>query len=233
MNALITGSTKGMGRAIALKLAEKGYNLAICSRNIEDLKELKDLILDKYGIIKVFIKVVDCSKKDEVQAFAESAISEFKFIDVLVNNVGYFKPSFILDEEGDSLLNHMNINVYAAYYLYKRLGLLMRENKKGHIFNICSVASIESIVNAGSYCVTKAALLSLNNIMRQEMMNHDVKVTAILPGSTLTDSWKGTSISVDEFIQAEDVAKTVTDILSMSKGANVEQVIIKPMHGQV
>lgn len=233
MNALITGSTKGMGKAIALKLAEKGYNLAICSRNIDDLKELKDLILDKYGIIKVYIKAVDCSKKDEVQAFAEDAINEFKFIDVLINNVGVFNPSFILDEDDDSLIKHMNINVYAAYYLYKRLGLLMRKNSRGHIFNICSVASIESIVNAGSYCVTKAALLSLNNIMRQEMMKHDVKVTAILPGSTLTDSWKGTSIPPDEFIQAEDVAKMIADVLSMSKGANIDQIIIKPLGGQV
>lgn len=108
----------------------------------------------------------------------------------------------------------------------------MITQKSGFIFNMCSVASTTAIVNAGSYCVTKAALLSLNNIMREEMMPHHIKVTAILPGATLTNSWEGTSVSPDEFIKPEDVALAIDQIMKMSFGANVDQIVIKPIHGQ-
>ncbi|MBC7653500.1 MAG: SDR family oxidoreductase [Oligoflexus sp.] len=233
MNVLLTGATKGIGKAIALKLADEGNNLAICARNIKELESFKIELTTKHKNIKVFIKAVDCAVKEEVMAFADDALNVFENIEVLINSVGVFKPSFILDEDDEVLDFHMKTNLYAPYYLYKKLAPSMKERRSGHIFNICSVASLEAIANAGSYCVTKSALLSLNNIMRAELMEHDVKVTAILPGSTLTNSWEGTEISKDEFIQPEDVANTISQILKMSRGANVEQVIIKPIHGQV
>lgn len=233
MNVLITGASKGIAKAVALKMAINGHHLALCARDIKELEILKNEIIQVSPSIKVFIKSVDCSVKEEVLAFADEALQQLGEIDVLLNCVGLFQPSFILDEAFDSLDKHMKINVYAAYYLYKKLAPLMKKRRNGYIFNICSVASLESIANVGSYCVTKAALLSLNNIMRAELMEHDVKVTAILPGSTLTDSWKGTEISPDEFIQPEDVASVILQIMSMSKGANVEQIVMKPIHGQV
>lgn len=232
MNTLITGATKGIGKAIAFKMAENGYNLALCARNINDLTQLKEEINHQYPAVDVFIKATDCAIKEEVYAFADAATAKYKQIDVLVNNVGIFNMGFILDEEDDALENDMKTNLYSAYYLYKKLAPIMRTYKSGHIFNMCSVASTTSIVNAGSYCVTKAALLSLNNIMRDEMMAHHVKVTAILPGATLTNSWEGTSVSPDEFIKPEDVALAVDQIMKMSFGANVDQIVIKPTHGQ-
>ncbi|MBK0382145.1 SDR family oxidoreductase [Pedobacter sp. SD-b] len=233
MNILITGATKGIGKAIALNMAAEGHNLAICARDPHELEKFKTELHKAHPHIKVFIKAIDCAIKNEVLAFADEALLHLKKIDALINSVGVFKPSFILDEDESNLDLHMKTNVYAPYYLYKKLAPLMKERGFGYIFNICSVASIETIANAGSYCVTKAAMLSLNNIMRAEMMEHDVKVTAILPGSTLTNSWQGTSISKDEFIQPEDVAHTISQIIKMSKGANVDQVVIKPIHGQV
>lgn len=232
MNVLITGATKGIGKAIAFKMAENGYNLALCARNAAELLELKLQINQKYPNSKVFIKATDCVIKQEVYAFADEAISELNQIDVLVNNVGVFNMNYLLDEEEDSLENNMKVNTYSAYYLYKKLAPLMRERRNGYIFNMCSVASNTSIVNAGAYCVTKAALLSLNNIMREEMMPHHVKVTAVLPGATLTNSWEGTSVSPDEFIKPEDVALAIDQIMKMSFGANVDQIVIKPAHGQ-
>jgi len=233
MNILITGATKGIGKAIAFKMASRGYNLSLCARNIDELKTLKTEIHQHFPSLKIYIQAADCSIKAEVGSFAENAVQEFGFIDVLINNAGVFKPSAILDEDDDSLQNHLDINLLAPYYLYKKIGPLMRDAKKGYIVNICSVASKEVIVNAGSYCVTKAALLSLNNMMRKEMMEHGVKVTAILPGSTLTSSWEGTTISADEFVQPEDVAQVVDSVLSLSAGANIEEIMIKPLHGQI
>ena len=232
MNVLITGATKGIGKAVALNMAANGHHLALCARNGNDLAQLKKEIILQYPAIHVFIKTTNCAIKEEVYAFADEALVQYKQIDVLVNNVGVFNPGFLLDEEDNILENDMKINLYSAYYLYKKLAPIMRERKNGFIFNMCSVASTTSIINAASYCVTKAALLSLNNIMREEMMPHHVKVTAILPGSTLTNSWEGTSVSPDEFIKPEDVALAIDQIMKMSFGANVDQIVIMPIHGQ-
>lgn len=232
MNVLITGATKGIGKAIAFKMAKNGYNLALCARNAVELSDLKTQINQKYPDIKIFIKATDCGIKEEVYAFANDALLALKQIDVLVNNVGVFNMNYLLDEDDNELDFNMKVNTYSAYYLYKKLAPLMRERRNGYIFNMCSVASNTVIVNAGTYCVTKAALLSLNNIMREEMMPHHVKVTAILPGATLTNSWEGTSVSPDEFIKPEDVALAIDQIMKMSFGANVDQIVIKPVHGQ-
>jgi short-subunit dehydrogenase len=232
MNVVITGATKGIGKAIARNMAINGHNLALCARNLADLEAVKSEILNLYPNCTIAIKETNCSIKDEVLAFADFAVEQFGRIDVLVNNVGLFTPSFILEEQIDSLELHMRTNLFAAYYLYKKLAPMMKDHQHGYIFNICSVASMQSIVSAGTYCVTKAALLSLNDIMREEMMAHQVKVTAILPGATLTDSWSGTDLPSDRFIQPEDIATAIEDALKMSKGANIDRIVLKPTRGQ-
>lgn len=233
MNIIITGASKGIGKAIASLMASKGANMVLCSRNYEELLQLKKQLEMDYPSTKILIESVDCSKKDDIISFAERSLNTLGHVDVLINNVGMFKPASILDEDNDALEMHMNVNLYAPYFLYKKIGKSMREHKSGTIINICSIASKEIIVGAGSYCVTKAALLSLNNIMREELKKHDVKVTAILPGSTFTSSWEGTSIPQEEFVQAEDIAAAVNSVLMLSKGANIDEIIIKPLHGQV
>jgi len=233
MNIVITGASKGMGKTIAVLMASKGANLALCARNNNDLLLLKKELQQQYPKINIYIESVDCAKKEAVLHFAQNVLDYFGHIDILVNNVGIFKPANILDEDDDALENHMNVNLYAPYFLYKKIGKSMRERKSGTIINICSVASKEIIVSAGSYCVTKTALLSLNNIMREELKKHDVKVTAILPGSTFTSSWEGVQIPREEFVQAEDIAEMVYSVINISKGANVDEITIKPLHGQI
>lgn len=230
MNILITGATKGIGKAIALEMASLGFNIALCARSYDELDTLRSQLLKTSNVAKIFIKAVDCGVKEEIQAFADDAMQEFGFIDVLINNVGVFYPSQILEEDDNALLMQMNVNLFSAYYLYKKVGLAMRDARKGIIINICSVASKESIVNAGSYSVTKAALLSLNNIMRNELKEYGVKVTAILPGSTLTASWEDTQIPAEEFVQAKDVAAVVRKVIDLSKGANIDEIVVTPLN---
>jgi hypothetical protein len=231
MNAIITGATKGIGKAIALKLAKKGYNLAICARTKTDLIALTDE-LQKYGV-KVYSMVADCSVKEEVLAFCNFVRASLPNIDVLVNNAGVFLPGSLLDEADETFELQQSLNVNSAYYLGKYVGKIMRTQKKGHIFNICSVASMMVIENAGTYSVTKAAMLSLNNVLRAELAPYNVKVTAILPGSTLTASWEGTNLPQDQFVQPEDVANSLSAILDLSSGANVDELILKPLNFKI
>lgn len=228
MNAVITGATKGIGRAIALKLASHGYNLAICARNEQELIHFKKEL--EHHPIKVLIKVTDCSHKAEVLAFCDEVSSFFDQVTLLVNNVGTFLPGSLLDEPDEAFEKQQQLNVNAAYYFSKYFGKIMRKQKEGHIFNICSVASVETIANAGSYTVTKTAMFSLNHVLRKELAQYNVKVTAILPGSTLTASWEGTSLPPEQFVQPEDIANSLYSILNLSSGVNVEELILKPLN---
>lgn len=228
MNAVITGATKGIGKAISLKLAGHGYNLAICARTEKDLLALKDEL--RHTDVKVFTSVADCSKKEDVLAFCTFVSSVFEQVDLLVNNAGTFLPNSLLDEPDEAFEMQQQLNVNAAYYLSKYFGKMMRIQRSGHIFNICSVASIQTIDNAGSYCVTKAAMFSLNNVLRKELAQYNVKVTAILPGSTLTASWEGTHLPPEQFVQPEDIANSLYSILNLSGGVNVDELVLKPLN---
>jgi short-subunit dehydrogenase len=232
-NALITGATKGMGRAIAAAFAQQGISLAINSRNAAELASFKAELLQINPAIKVFTAVADGSNKAELLQFAAGAQQELGNINIIVNNLGMYKNAKILDDENETFEKMINTNLMPAYELYRFFGKSMITAREGHIFNICSVASLNPVVEAGSYSITKAALLSLNNTMRLEMQQHGVKVTAIIPGSTLTDSWKGQDVDKDTMVLPEDIASAIVNIYNMSKGANVDQIIIKPAAGQL
>jgi 3-oxoacyl-[acyl-carrier protein] reductase len=226
MNALITGATKGIGRAIALRLAKEGYNLAVCARNEHDLQVLAQE-LSAYDVRVIYL-ATDCSDREAVQRFCEFTATSLGALDVLVNNAGAFLPGPILDEPEGNLGFQLLLNLNAAYHFSRFFGKVMRDRQSGHIFNICSIASKEYVKNAGSYSVTKAALLSLNHVLRQELAPYNVGVTAIIPGSTLTASWEGTLIPKEQFVQPEDIAETINTILNLSVGVNVDEVILRP-----
>lgn len=232
-NALITGSTKGMGRAIAIAFANEGLNVAICSRNEKELLEFKDELLHHNPNIKVLARVADGSNKTQLLGFAAAAQQELGFIDVIVNNLGMFTPTSILNDADDTFEKQVNTNLMPTYELYRFFGKAMQVAHKGHFFNICSVASLNPIAQAGAYSVTKYALLGLTKVMRLEMQEHGVKVTAIIPGSTLTDSWKDAVVDKNTMVLPEDIASAIINIYRMSAGANVDEIIIKPAPGQL
>ncbi len=227
MNAVITGATKGIGRAIAMQLAKEGYNLAICARNEKDLKSLSTE-LSAYQV-KVLALPVDCSVKAELMAFTKRVLEFAPSIDVLVNNVGGYLPQSLLDEDDHCIEYQLRLNLLSAYYLTKPIGRLMRNQTYGHIFNVCSQASKHPVKEAGSYSVTKAAMLSLNDVLRMELADYNVKVTALLPGSTYTASWDGTDIAPQKFVQPADVALAMSAALKMSSGANLDEIVLRPI----
>ncbi|MDF2433801.1 MAG: hypothetical protein JWP44_3432 [Mucilaginibacter sp.] len=232
-NALITASTKGMGRATAIAFAKEGINLAICSRTSADLAAFKSELSAINPAIKIYTAVADCSIKEQVLAFAVAAEKELGFIGIIVNNAGMYEYSSILDDKEETFEKLVNTNLMPAYELYRYFGKKLMGARKGHIFNICSVASLTPIAEAGTYSVTKYALLGLTKVMRLEMQQYGVKVTAIIPGSTLTDSWKGMTVDKDKMVLPEDIASTIINTYKMSAGANVDEIVIKPTYGQI
>jgi len=233
MNAIITGATKGMGKALVMYLAANNYNIALCARNGTELQKFISELKEKFPGQQFFGMPADLENISDVGAFADFALQKLDIVDVLINNAGLFLPADLLHEEEDALERQMKVNVYAPHRLAKIVARGMASRGRGHIFNICSIASVRPVGTAASYSISKAALLSLTKILREELQDTGVKVTAILPGSTLTSSWAGSDIPPGRLVDAEDITKAVGSCLSMSAGANVDEIIIRPLKGEL
>jgi NADP-dependent 3-hydroxy acid dehydrogenase YdfG len=231
--AVITGATKGIGRAIAEALATEGYDLAVCSRNADDLDALKMDFADRFPESQVIVKVVDVSQKKEVVEFAQLIINQWNRVDVLVNNAGVFIPGSIKDEADDALETMLNVNVMSAYNLTRALLPTMLARKRGYIFNLCSAASIRSYTNGGSYSISKFALLGFSKNLREELKETGIKVTSILPGATWSDSWAGFEAPESRLMQARDIAEVVVSALRMSASAVIEEILMRPQLGDL
>lgn len=227
MNVVITGASRGIGKAIAEKFSREGHDVIVCSRNAEKLRELQE----SHPAIRVFS--CDMSKKEEVWRFADFVLSTFGRIDVLVNNAGNFLPGLVTEEADGILEELINTNVYSAYHLTKKLVPRMIGQKDGYIFNMCSVASLEAYENGGSYTISKFALLGFSKTLREELKQQHIKVTSIMPGATLTDSWGNTDLPESRFIKPEDIADLVYSITKLSKFAVVEDIVIRPQLGDI
>ena len=233
MKTIITGGTKGIGRAIAEAFAKEGYDLAICSRNESDLIEMKMEFSKKHPKINLLTKVVDVSLSSEVASFAEYIATKWNQVDVLVNNAGIFIPGEIHKEKEGVLETMMQTNLYSAYHLTRAILPLMLPFRKGHIFNMCSVASVLAYPNGGAYSISKFALLGFSQVLREEMKDKGIKVTSILPGATWSNSWAGVDIPESRLMQAEDIAKTVLGAYHLSDSAVVEEIILRPQLGDL
>jgi short-subunit dehydrogenase len=109
----------------------------------------------------------------------------------------------------------------------------MMARRDGHIFNLCSTASIMAYTNGGSYCISKFALYGLTKVLRAELREHDVRVTAVLPGATLTASWEGVNLPPERFMKSEDVAESIWSAYALSKHSVVEEILIRPQLGDL
>ena len=230
--AVVTGGTKGIGRAILEKFAREGFDLATCARKEHELKNLQKELAEKYSI-KVMVFQADLADKNQIKLFTGFISSLGRPIDVLVNNAGYFIPGQVLDEPEGSLESMVNSNVYSAYYVTRGIAPAMKKLHAGHIFNICSIASIKAYPNGGSYAISKFALLGFSKVLREELKEFGVRVTSILPGATKTASWDGVNLPDDRFMKVEDVADTVFAVFSLSKNSVVEEILIRPQLGDI
>ncbi|HNE50276.1 MAG TPA: SDR family oxidoreductase [Chitinophagales bacterium] len=227
MNIVITGASRGIGKAVAVRFASEGHSVIICSREEQKLNELHA----QFPSITTF--VCDMSIKDDVFRFGDFVLQSFDTVDVLVNNAGVFLPGKIIDETDNVLEQTLNTNLFSAYYLTKKLVHRFIEQKAGYIVNMCSVASIMAYENGGSYSISKFALLGFSKSLREELKPHNIKVTAVLPGATFTDSWAGVDLPENRFSKPEDIADLIYSITQISKNSVVEELIIRPQLGDI
>jgi short-subunit dehydrogenase len=230
---VVTGGTKGIGRAIIDKFADHQFDVVSCARNAQPLKEMEGQLRARHPAIQIYTMAADMADKQQVKLFGDFVVSLKRPIDVLVNNAGYFIPGEISTEPEGTLESMIHANLYSAYYTTRGLVQEMKKQKSGHIFNMCSIASIKAYSNGGSYAISKFALLGFSKCLREELKEFGVRVTAILPGATRTASWEGTDLPEERFMKMEDVAEVVYSAYSISGRSVVEEVVIRPQLGDI
>lgn len=238
MNVIITGSSRGLGKAIAEQFAAGNHNLVLCARDEVQLYKTMEELYAKFPGIEIKARPVDLSSTTQTKQFGQwvlSAIEKLpgKSIDVFVNNAGQFTPGSIHNEEDGLLEKMIEANVYGAYHLTRALLPEMMKQKKGHIFNVCSIASLKAYANGGAYSISKYALLGFSKNLREEMKAYGIKVTAVMPGAVYTDSWRGSGISPERIMEVGDIAALIYTATQLSPQAVVEDIIIRPQLGDL
>ncbi|MDH3649453.1 MAG: SDR family oxidoreductase [Saprospiraceae bacterium] len=229
--AVVTGGTKGIGRAIVQSMVQEGFHVAVCARTESDLLDLVRECSHWEGSVLTYR--ADLSKTNEVKGFAKFVLDKCTTIDILVNNAGVFVSGSILEEPSDNLETMLQTNLVSAYTLTRALAPTMIQQANGHIFNMCSIASQIAYPNGGSYSISKFALLGFSKVLREELKDKGIRVTAILPGATWSDSWKGVDLPQSRLMQSQDIANLVLSSYKLSNSAVVEEIIIRPQLGDL
>jgi short-subunit dehydrogenase len=233
MNAVITGASRGIGRALAQIFALHGYNLFLCSKTESHLLEAIEELKAAYPAVSIDGKAMDLGKKESARLFGEWVLNQSDSVDVLINNTGTFIQGKVSDEPDGALETMLEVNLYSAYYTTRSILPKMLAQGSGHIFTLCSIASLAAYPGGGAYSISKYALLGFTRNLRAELKDKGVKVTAVIPGAVYTDSWKGSSVSQNRIMETEDLAKMIFAATQLSPQAVVEDIVLRPQWGDL
>lgn len=230
---VITGASEGLGLAMAEQFARHGYSLLLCARRPARLAELEVHLLPLLQS-GCFVRTMPCdvASPKALKAFAQWVLEQGN-PQILVNNAGQYLPGKLDTEPDGQLEKMMQVNVYSAYQLTRYLLPAIEKTEKGHIFNMCSVASLQAYEGGGSYSISKFALAGFTQNLRHELKHRKVKVTGIYPGAAYSKSWEGSGISRDRIMLASDVAHMVVAAAQLSPQAVAEDIVLRPQLGDL
>ena len=235
-NVFITGASSGIGKATAYKFAENGDNLILCARRKEKLNEIAQDLKNSWRC-HVTIYELDVTDYSAVEEVVNDLTKKGIKIDILVNNAGLASG---LDKFQDSNIEDieqmMNVNLKGLLYVTRKIISLMVENNSGHIINMGSTAGIYAYEKAAVYCASKAAVKTLSDGIRIDVIDKDIKITTIQPGIVQTDfsevrfhGDKEKASKIYEGIEAllpEDIADTVLYVANQPKRVQITDVTI-------
>ncbi len=232
MNCVITGASRGLGKAIAGQFAAQRYDLVLSSRDPAALSAAVRELGGQYPSIRIQSRPADLGDREQVRELGRWVL-ESGSVDVLVNNAGQFIYGSLYEEEEGVLERLMAVNLYSAYHLTRSLLPGMVARKSGHIFNICSIASLKAYHHGGAYGISKYALAGFSANLREEMKAFGIKVTAVYPGAAYTDSWAGSGVDPHRIMEAADIARMVVAAAGLSPQATVEEIVLRPQLGDL
>ena len=175
----------------------------------------------------------DVTSGEQVALVAGKVLDQWGAPDVLVNNAGSFEPGSLIETAEDAFRRQVDVNLVSAFLVTRAFLEPMLHRGEGALFYMASVASIRAYPAGAAYCAAKHGLLGLARSVREETRGTGLRVTALLPGATLTPSWDGVDLPEERFMLPADVARAVLDIYRLSERTVVEEIILRPQQGDI
>jgi 3-oxoacyl-[acyl-carrier protein] reductase len=224
--AIVTGASRGIGLAIARRLANMGAKLSICARDPQKLEAAaKDL---RREAASLFAAPLDVTRADQIASFMADTENSVGVPEILVNNagIGYFGPTHQASEQNwDSVLD---TNLKSVFLMIRAVCPGMIARRGGHVINIASLAGKNAFRGGGIYCASKWGLLGLTECMAEDLREYGIRVTAICPGSVATDFSPHIGKDTSRMLQPDDIAHTVEMIVTQAPQSFISEVLMRP-----
>lgn len=225
---IVTGASRGIGRAIALALAP-GNHLVLVARTRSLLEEVKAGVEERGGTAEVH--PIDITDDAAVKELVAGVLESLGKVDVLVNNAGMGIFKRVDEFEMDEVRRMFDLNVFALFSLTREVIPSMIARKRGQVINIASIAGLSGFAGGTAYAASKFAVVGFTESLREDVKHHGIAVSVVCPGSVNTGfggSAPGSKAGRDFLLEPEDVARTVAYLVSESETANTKLVELKP-----
>jgi 3-oxoacyl-[acyl-carrier protein] reductase len=225
--SLVTGGSRGIGRAIALRLAALGSAVAICGRDVQALQAVEAEL--RARVPHVHSQSADVTRSADVAALVEKTEAALGSISILVNNagLGIFGPAQEKsEEEWDRVLN---TNLKSVFLVSRAVAPSMVRQRRGDIINISSLAGRNTFAGGGLYCASKWGVQGLSGCMAEDLRDHGIRVSVICPGSVATEFSGQGPKDATRVLKADDVAHAVAMIVTQGPQSFVSEVHVRPL----
>ncbi len=225
--ALITGAGRGIGKALALTLAEEGVAVAVLARTEAEVKETTEEIKEQKGRVLPF--TADITRPEQIQQCVDSILQKWGQIDILINNAGFakFKPfeELTLEEWKQTI----EVNLTGTFIVTKAVLPNMIQRRSGSIINISSVSGLRPIPKQSAYCASKHGVIGLTTTLAMEMKPYHIRVHAICPGGVVTrlSQENMSERDMSDWMMPEDVAHTVMYLLTQHPRATTDIIYLR------
>lgn len=226
--AFITGGSRGIGKAVAFSLLEKGYNCVLTARGKDELQKTTAELSERFPSQKVICFAIDVTDEKSVREAVQKTESDSGEINVVFNNAGVYQFGS-LELSAKEFEEVIKINLLGASIVARETFPLMMKRRKGFLINLSSVCGKKGFAGTGAYSASKYGLLGLNDALFREAAGSGVRVSAICPSWVNTQMAEGSPVPRDKMIQPEDIAKTVNYLLSLSPGACPKEIVLECM----
>jgi 3-oxoacyl-[acyl-carrier protein] reductase len=226
-NALITGAGKGIGRALAIALAQEGVNVGLVARTATDLQQLADELAPFN--VKTVVATADVADIDAVNAAVATVKAGLGDVDILINNAGISSFGSFMELETERWEQIVKVNLFGPYYVTRAVLPDMITKKSGDIVNISSTAGKNGNAVTSAYSASKFALIGMSESLMQEVRKHNIRVTTLTPSTIATDMAKDLKLTdgnPDRVMQAEDFAELIVSQLKLNRRVFVKEASV-------
>lgn len=224
--ALVTGGSRGIGRAVVEALAGEGWRVFLCSRSAESVERASSELAERFGE-RIAGRAVDVRNQDEVDDFVAWVLERAGRIDCLVNNAGLGRFAPVDELTGEQWREVLHTNLDGAFYCLRAVAPAMKRQGSGWVFNVASLAAKNPFAGGAAYNASKFGMLGFSEAAMLDLRHDGVRVACILPGSVETGFRSGRG-GADWMLAPEDVARVVLDLLAFPERALPSRVELRP-----